>query len=115
VEHYAGRGLRVSLDCLHDRGSKTGIAPLRCETDIDDAPMVMAGIEIEPADRCPFPQDQQEIRLRKSRHIGTMLEIELLVQKRAHLFGRPAERRELVDAERAIQFAQESQVIALAR
>lgn len=110
VEHDGGGGGSpgTPLDGSHDHGSKTGAAQLRRETDVDDAPILTAGVKIQPANWRVLTEDQQKIRLRKSRYIAAVLEIELVIQKRTQLFGRPAKRHELVNAERTIQLAQES-------
>lgn len=107
----ARRGLSATLNGPHNRRSDAVIAPLGFDGDIDDAPRIATGIEVQPADRRTLHYDKQEIRLRMGGHVVAMLHIELLVEEQTHLFGRPAERCEFVNAQRPIEFTQEGQIM----
>lgn len=113
VEHdtSACRGLSAALNGFHNCRSDAVIVPLGFDGNVDDAPGITTGIEVQPADRRTLRYDKQEIRLRMGGHVVAMLHIELLVEEQTHLFGRPAKGREFVNAQRPIEFTQEGQIM----
>ena len=113
--HRLLRGLAFGEDLRHEHPPDAAAADLGDERDVDDPDVLLAAIDVEPADGPSLQLDDQERAAGVVLLVVRLLRRELHVEEPAFLLVGPRNGPQFVFAGRAVEISQERHVIVGAR